>query len=125
MDKPARKYEHGTTSKMHLTYYLEDPVGTLLNREANLREFSQHVVSLKKEIDESRIAVKNRQEVVQAIDFVLNENISQFLNEIEILKGKRRVIEQEILELERSIREVERTEGEKRRKVMAANEIKE
>lgn len=125
LDKPARKYEHGTTSKMHLTYYLEDPVGTLSNREAGLREFSQHVVSLKKEIDESRIEVKNRREVAQAMDFVLNENIVQFLNEIEILKGKRKGIEQEIRELERSIREIDRTEGEKRRKVMAAGEIKE
>jgi len=125
LDKPARKYEHGTTSKMHLTYYLNDPVGTLSNREDSLREFSQHVVSLKKEIDENRIEVKNRREVTNAIGFVLNENISQFLNEIEILKGKRRVIEQEMRELERSIRDIDRTEGEKRRKVIAASEMKE
>ena len=125
LEKPARKYEHGTTSKMHLTYYLEDPVGTLAGREESMREFAKHVISLKKEIQENRISVKNAQEVLQAADFVLNETISQFLAEIEILKSKRRAVHQEAAELEGSVREIDRIEGEKTRKATAASELKE
>lgn len=125
LEKPARKYEHGTTSKMHLTYYLEDPVGSLSGKEESMREFTKHVISLKKEIQENRITAKNAHEVMQAADFVLNEDISQFLNEIEILKGKRRALLQESSELESSVRDVDRIEGEKVRKVTAASELKE
>lgn len=124
LEKPARKYEHGTTSKMHLTYYLEDPVGSLSGKEESMREFTKHVMSLKKEIQESRITVKNTQEVLMAADFVLNEDISQFLDEIEILKGKRRTVLYEVSELERFIRDIDRIEGEKIRKVTAASELK-
>ena len=125
LEKPARKYEHGTTSKMHLTYYLEDPVGTLSNNENAMREFSQHVISLKKEIQENRIVAKNTSEAMHAIDFVLHEDISSFIEEIRILKSKRDAAEQEAAGLERLIREIDRAEGEKKRKVMAASEIKE
>ncbi len=122
LDKPARKYEHGM-SKMHLSYYLDDPAGRLLGNEA-LSEFSKHVASLRKEINENRIQVKNLQDTYHAADFVLNGSISALLDEIRILNGKRDAIHEKVESLERSVREIERVEGAKQRKVMAAGELK-
>jgi chromosome segregation ATPase len=124
LEKPARKYEHGATSKMHLTYYLEDPVNALSGKEDGVREFTKHVISLKKEVQENRIAVKNTGEVLQAADFVINEDLPRFIEEIGILRSKRKAALQEASELERAIRDVERIEGEKMRKVTAASELK-
>ncbi|HUC39098.1 MAG TPA: hypothetical protein VL944_03130, partial [Candidatus Acidoferrum sp.] len=123
LDKPARKYEHGL-SKSHLTAYLDDPMG-VLNNEANFRELCKDVTSLKKEIEEGRIVVKNRAEAMQAIDFVLNESIISFLNEIEILKGKRAVLMREIGDIEKSIRDIESVEEGRRKKRAVEGSLKE
>ncbi len=123
LDKPARKYEHGM-SKTHLTNYIDNPVETLLGNQEALSEFSRHLTSLKKEIDENRIQVKNAGETRQAMDFVLGGSISSILDEIKILKSKRSALDERTDSLERSIREIERVEGAKQRKRMAAGELK-
>jgi len=124
LDKAARKYEHGLSSKMYLTHYMEDPVGRLSGSDEAMKEFTKLVSALKKEIEESRIVVKNRIEALQAIEFILRGDMLSFLKEIELLEAKSRPLGREADSIRGLIREIDRAQAGKRKSAMAADEIR-
>ncbi|MDE1860994.1 MAG: hypothetical protein KGH72_04755 [Candidatus Micrarchaeota archaeon] len=105
LERPARKFDHGSARKRQLHVLLEDPYGSIKD-ESDYQEFVSLAQELKSSLDAGRIDVKNQEDTGNAVAALLNSNVFSMLASVRSLEARRYAMNDEIKLLERALEDI-------------------
>ena len=114
LSRSARKLDHVSIKKKHLSAAIIDPIGNIAD-ESDYKEFRELVQELKASMEKGVIEVKNREELLGTISEVLDTDIYSMINELRSMKAKKSAVEGEMATLEIALSDIRKvkTDSEK------------
>ena len=110
IEKAARKHDHLSASKVKLSSFIEDKRLVV----EHYQEFLVQVDALGKEIDDGKVAVKNKEEAMRAVRMLKSGGLIEQLERVKALEDRRSAAEAQIREFEKVEREFSAIESRKK-----------
>ncbi len=124
LERAARKFDHLSVSRKRLRDFIMDPIGAIKD-ETSYAEFVALVKELKSFSEAGKIDIKNRDDLNAEITSLLDSDIYYLISSLRSMHASKSGISDEIMLLERTLKEVEESRGSERKAAQEAEEIRE
>ncbi len=122
LERPARKYDYVVGKRGKLLDSILDPVGGISDA-SRYRALERELISLREAIDKGEVQIKNAEETMTHISYILGSDMLGRINRIRELRSESAKLTGELAGMSRVVKEQREKEDTRRRKRESLSEL--